>query len=92
VRELANAIERAVVLCDGQVVHAHHLPPTLQVLADPVFTENVLTFPIAYGLALQGVGQARLQTNLLPPDILMRKTVTSPNEQPLLAEVARATK
>ena len=30
VRELANVIERAVVVCDGQVVHAHHLPPTLQ--------------------------------------------------------------
>ena len=23
-------IERAVVVCDGQVIHAHHLPPTLQ--------------------------------------------------------------
>ncbi|MBS1819599.1 MAG: sigma 54-interacting transcriptional regulator [Acidobacteria bacterium] len=30
VRELANVIERAVVVCDGQVVHAHDLPPTLQ--------------------------------------------------------------
>jgi Nif-specific regulatory protein len=30
VREVANVIERAVVLCDGQVLHAHHLPPTLQ--------------------------------------------------------------
>jgi Nif-specific regulatory protein len=30
VRELANVIERAVVVCDTQVVHAHHLPPTLQ--------------------------------------------------------------
>lgn len=23
-------MERAVLVCDGQVVHAHHLPPTLQ--------------------------------------------------------------
>jgi Nif-specific regulatory protein len=30
VRELANAIERGVVVCDGPVLHAHHLPPTLQ--------------------------------------------------------------
>jgi Nif-specific regulatory protein len=30
VRELANVIERAVVVCDSQVIHAHHLPPTLQ--------------------------------------------------------------
>ena len=30
VRELENVMERGVVVCDGQVVHAHHLPPTLQ--------------------------------------------------------------
>jgi Nif-specific regulatory protein len=30
VRELANVIERAVVVCDTHVIHAHHLPPTLQ--------------------------------------------------------------
>ena len=30
VRELANVIERAIVVCDGNVIHAHHLPPTLQ--------------------------------------------------------------
>ena len=30
VRELGNVIERAVVVCEGQVLHAHHLPPTLQ--------------------------------------------------------------
>jgi len=30
VRELENTIERAVLVCDGAVIHAHHLPPTLQ--------------------------------------------------------------
>ena len=30
VRELQNVMERAVLVCDGEVVHAHHLPPTLQ--------------------------------------------------------------
>ncbi|HET9752698.1 MAG TPA: helix-turn-helix domain-containing protein, partial [Myxococcales bacterium] len=30
VRELENTIERAVLTCDGQVIHGHHLPPTLQ--------------------------------------------------------------
>jgi Nif-specific regulatory protein len=30
VRELENIIERAVLTCDGQVIHGHHLPPTLQ--------------------------------------------------------------
>ena len=30
VRELENCIERAVLLCDGGVIHSYHLPPTLQ--------------------------------------------------------------
>jgi Nif-specific regulatory protein len=30
VRELENCIERAVLVCEGGVIHAHHLPPTLQ--------------------------------------------------------------
>ena len=30
VRELENVIERAVLVCDSNVVHGHHLPPTLQ--------------------------------------------------------------
>ena len=30
VRELENAIERAVIVCDSNVIHGHHLPPTLQ--------------------------------------------------------------
>jgi Nif-specific regulatory protein len=30
VRELENTIERAMLLADGEVIHAYHLPPTLQ--------------------------------------------------------------
>jgi len=30
VRELENTMERAVLMADGEVIHAHHLPPTLQ--------------------------------------------------------------
>lgn len=30
VRELENTIERSVVICDENVIHGHHLPPTLQ--------------------------------------------------------------
>src|SRR5428012_20815 len=30
VRELENVLERAVLVCEGEVIHAHHLPPTLQ--------------------------------------------------------------
>ena len=30
VRELENTLGRAVLMCDGEVVHGHHLPPSLQ--------------------------------------------------------------
>jgi Nif-specific regulatory protein len=30
VRELENTMERAVLVCAGQVVHGYHLPPSLQ--------------------------------------------------------------
>jgi Nif-specific regulatory protein len=28
VRELENTLERAVLMCDAQVIHGHHLPPS----------------------------------------------------------------
>jgi hypothetical protein len=40
-----------------------------EVVNAPVFTENVLGFAVPYGLALQGVGLAKLHTNLLPQEI-----------------------
>ena len=30
IRELENCIERAVILCEEDVIHGYHLPPTLQ--------------------------------------------------------------
>ncbi len=35
----------------------------------PMFTENVLSFAVAYGLALQGLGQTAVTTNLLPQEV-----------------------
>jgi Nif-specific regulatory protein len=34
VRELENCMERAVLLCDDQVIHSYHLPPTLRTAED----------------------------------------------------------
>jgi Nif-specific regulatory protein len=33
VRELENCLERAALVCDGHVIHGHHLSPTLQTAA-----------------------------------------------------------
>lgn len=46
VRELENAIERAVLVCDSSVIHGHHLPPTLQT-AEVSGTETRLTLASA---------------------------------------------
>src|SRR5262249_37574123 len=29
-RQLENGLERAILVCDGAVIHGHHLPPSLQ--------------------------------------------------------------
>ena len=39
----------------------------------PVFTDNILSFAVAYGLAVQGLGQAKITTNLLPHEIARKR-------------------
>ncbi|HLJ92410.1 MAG TPA: type IV pilus assembly protein PilM [Gemmataceae bacterium] len=45
------------------------------VVTSSAYTENVLTFGVAYGLALQGLEVARLHTNLLPQDIQVDRLI-----------------
>jgi type IV pilus assembly protein PilM len=45
------------------------------VVTAPIYTENVLSFGVAYGLALQGLKRARLLTNLLPNEIQIERLV-----------------
>ncbi|HEY0094229.1 MAG TPA: sigma 54-interacting transcriptional regulator, partial [Archangium sp.] len=40
VRELENIIERSVLVCDGNAIHGHHLPPTLQTAEASETTTN----------------------------------------------------
>jgi len=44
-----------------------------EVLSAPLFKENALSFGVAFGLAIQGLGVATIQTSLLPPEILSAK-------------------
>ncbi len=46
-----------------------------QVVTQQAFTENILTFGVAYGLALQGLRRARLLTNLLPNEIRVERLI-----------------
>ena len=41
----------------------------------PQFKDNVLSFAVAYGLCLQGIGKAELRTNLLPEEIVRTRLV-----------------
>jgi type IV pilus assembly protein PilM len=45
------------------------------VVSTPVFGENVLSFAVAYGLALQGLGVGKLHTNLLPQEIRVERLI-----------------
>ncbi len=41
----------------------------------PQFKENTLSFAVAYGLCLQGLGRSELKTNLLPEEIVRTRLV-----------------
>jgi type IV pilus assembly protein PilM len=45
------------------------------VTAAPTFSENIMSFGVAYGLGLQGLKQTRLQTNLLPHEVRIERLV-----------------
>ncbi len=48
VRELENCIERAVLVCEDQVIHSYHLPPSLQTSeSSNTITQTSLTQALA---------------------------------------------
>ena len=62
----------------GYPVSRFEAPRRLQgtnVLSTPVFEENLLTFPVCYGLVTQGLRQSAISTNLLPREIITRRLV-----------------
>lgn len=61
VRELENAIERAVLVCDGSVIHGHHLPTTLQT-ADVTGTVTQVSLTAAVEAFERGLIQDALKT------------------------------
>ncbi len=41
----------------------------------PAFQENLLAFPVCYGLCLQGLNESAIQTNLIPRELLVDRLV-----------------
>lgn len=46
-----------------------------EVTQAPTFNDNILSFSVAYGLALQGLKVARVQTNLLPSELIRERMI-----------------
>jgi len=59
-----------------------------EVINQPTYTENIASLAVAYGLGLQGLKAARLQTNLLPPEIQVERLVRA--KKPMAAAAAAA--
>lgn len=45
------------------------------VLSDPLFIDNMMTFAVPYGLALQTLKATRIKTTLLPPEIVIDRKI-----------------
>lgn len=54
----------------------------------PQFTENIMSFAAAYGLALQGLGVSKIASNLLPPELA--RVAAWRKKQPVFAAAAAA--
>jgi len=54
----------------------------------PVFADNILSFAVAYGLALQGLKQSRIQTNLLPNEIRVERLIRAKKPMALMGAAA----
>lgn len=50
------------------------------------FRDNTLSFPVCYGLVLQGLGKSNLSTNLVPREILRQRLIRS--KKPWAAAIA----
>ncbi|MDY6914647.1 MAG: type IV pilus assembly protein PilM [Planctomycetota bacterium] len=54
-------------------IDSYNKPTLSSAVNAPTFTENVLSFAVAYGLAVQSLGLTRIETNLLPDEIAHRR-------------------
>ncbi len=45
------------------------------VLNSPLFADNILSFAVPYGLAIQSLGLTAIKTSLLPPEIAVERTI-----------------
>ncbi|HOF17338.1 MAG TPA: type IV pilus assembly protein PilM [Phycisphaerae bacterium] len=69
---LQKFLEQNLSIPVARIDSYNKLSPSPAVNA-PMFTENVLSFAVAYGLALQGLDLTSVSTNLLPAEIARKR-------------------
>jgi len=69
---LQKFLEQNLNVSVARIDSYNKLTPSATVNA-PTFTENVLSFATAYGLAIQGLGKTTVSTNLLPGEIVRQR-------------------
>ena len=74
---LAKNLKDASKKSPIEVTHIESFPGLVgpSVLTAPSFKENQFSFGTCYGLALQGIGRARLKTNLIPVELLTDRLI-----------------
>jgi type IV pilus assembly protein PilM len=60
---------------DIEKIDSFHSLEGAQVVGSPTFQENLLSFGVSYGLALQGLGKGAVHTNLLPREIVQSRLI-----------------
>lgn len=60
---------------DIEKIESYRCLEGAQVVTAPTFQENLLSFGVSYGLALQGLGKAGVHTNLLPKEIIQGRLI-----------------
>jgi len=55
---------------------------------DAQFKDNLMAFPVCYGLVLQGLGKSQLASNLVPPEIIRSRIIR--RKKPWAAAIAAA--
>jgi type IV pilus assembly protein PilM len=60
---------------DIEKIESFHNLEGSQVVSSPTFQENLLSFGVSYGLALQGLGKGAVHTNLLPKEIVQSRLI-----------------
>ena len=55
------------------------------VISTPKFKDNVLSFPVSYGLCIQGLAKSRLSTNLIPREMVTSRLIRRKKPWALLA-------